>query len=497
MIGSCVSPTTRKPPDPMNETELSLWQKIEAFPLDEPGAGFPFSRKLARENGWESGYAARAIREYRRFLYLYCQAGHPVSPSDTIDQVWHLHLTYTQSYWNRLCQDTLGRPLHHVPGQGRPGEDAKFTDWYARTLASYTAHFGESPPADIWPPAHAAGGGRKPRHRRIDLARHWVIPRPRNLFWLIGASACAAILLSLGGCHAIHLAPDNILNLKGPAFLAFYLKFAAACLLAAVILRFLLRAPGGSPPLIADDPYLYAWLAGGDRRTAHAALAHLADLGLVQTGGERIQATPRPEPAGLHPLEKGLLDRLRRGSLGMDGWIRETALCGAPLAEELESKGLVLTPRARNRARWRPLLIALVPVLLGTAKIGVGLDRGKPVSFLVILTLATLVAACLATGRRAWQSRRGARLLSKLRGAHAGIKDLRHASRTGAIDPMQMSVALFGPAVLYTSTFSHLAPLMGSPPPATGGGDAGGSGCGSSCGGGDGGGGCGGCGGGD
>ena len=67
----------------------------------------------------------RAIEEYRRFLLLGVAAGHPVSPSDTVDQVWHLHLTYTRRYWDTLCRDTLGRLLHHEPTQGGAVEDAR------------------------------------------------------------------------------------------------------------------------------------------------------------------------------------------------------------------------------------------------------------------------------------------------------------------------------------------------------------------------------------
>ncbi len=84
-----------------------LWQRLEAFELNDSEADFCFSTRLAQENGWSEAFARRVIREYKRFLYLAKSAGHPVTPSDQVDQAWHLHLCYTRSYWNELCANVL------------------------------------------------------------------------------------------------------------------------------------------------------------------------------------------------------------------------------------------------------------------------------------------------------------------------------------------------------------------------------------------------------
>lgn len=68
-----------------------------------------------------------------------------------MDAVWHLHLLFTESYWNVLCGEILGRPLHHRPGTGRPGEASDFEARYLGTLADYAAEFGREPPAEVWP----------------------------------------------------------------------------------------------------------------------------------------------------------------------------------------------------------------------------------------------------------------------------------------------------------------------------------------------------------
>ena len=114
----------------------SLLSQLESFAVDVPDVDLSFTRRLARENGWSHAFAERAVREYLRFVWLAMRAGHPVTPSPAVDEVWHLHLCYTRSYWDELCGKVLGRPLHHQPTRGGAAEDAKFHDQYARTLAS-------------------------------------------------------------------------------------------------------------------------------------------------------------------------------------------------------------------------------------------------------------------------------------------------------------------------------------------------------------------------
>ena len=85
----------------MTSEQQRLYERIRTFQFDEGPAVFPFAARLARDNGWSAGFAARVVTEYRRFVFLAVAVGHPVSPSDQVDQVWHLHLLYTESYWIR------------------------------------------------------------------------------------------------------------------------------------------------------------------------------------------------------------------------------------------------------------------------------------------------------------------------------------------------------------------------------------------------------------
>lgn len=177
----------------MNDRQQDVLRKLRQFRIDDEHGGRPdltFAQRLARENRWSVVYAERVVDEYKRFAFLACFAGHPVTPSDQVDQAWHLHMTYTRSYWDRFCTQVLGRPLHHDPTRGGAGEDAKFDDWYARTLESYQGVFGDEPPADIWPPSSVRFNPHQ-RWVRIDAGRHWLIPRVR-----IGRAAAATALLA-------------------------------------------------------------------------------------------------------------------------------------------------------------------------------------------------------------------------------------------------------------------------------------------------------------
>ena len=193
---------------PMTPEQHTLWSRIAAFEIDDPASDFKFSDRLARENGWSHDYAAEVIDEYRRFVFLAFAAGHPVTPSVDVDEAWHLHLLYTRSYWEDLCRDTLGGPLHHGPTKGGPAEADKFADWYGRTLDSYQRLFDRPAPASIWPdPAARFAAASRTVH--VRPATHWVVRKPHIAISkaLAGSNskltpATAAVLSATGAAAA-------------------------------------------------------------------------------------------------------------------------------------------------------------------------------------------------------------------------------------------------------------------------------------------------------
>lgn len=134
----------------MNSAQRDLWRRIQAHRFPEA-----FATRLAQEQDWTPATVGKAIEEYRRFLFLCTEAGHPCTPSKAVDEVWHTHLVFTRNYWHDLCRDTLGKELHHDPGGGAAGESEKFIDQYGETLASYRRFFGPTP-VDLWPQPQGA-----------------------------------------------------------------------------------------------------------------------------------------------------------------------------------------------------------------------------------------------------------------------------------------------------------------------------------------------------
>jgi hypothetical protein len=172
-------------------TANPLWQALSVYEVGPHDAELTFTARLARENGWTRPHAVRVFEEYRRFVFLAMTAGHAVTPSDAVDQAWHLHLTYTRDYWEKFCPEVLTRPLHHGPTKGGRAEGERFFEQYAQTLRAYEAAFGPAP-ADIWPDAR--------RRLLIDPLARRVHPReaiivPRRWLWV---AALIAFVLLIG-----------------------------------------------------------------------------------------------------------------------------------------------------------------------------------------------------------------------------------------------------------------------------------------------------------
>ena len=158
----------------MTYTEADLYKRICDFQLDSSSAIFPFSYKLAWEYQWTGIYTYRAIQEYKKFVFLAMVADHIVSPSTTVDRVWHLHLLYTHSYWDEFCGKVLKKPLHHSPSLGGKQEGLKYHHYYQQTLETYQQYF-DIPPPDIWNSPKLKG--EKIAYQWVDRDRYWLIPK--------------------------------------------------------------------------------------------------------------------------------------------------------------------------------------------------------------------------------------------------------------------------------------------------------------------------------
>jgi uncharacterized protein (TIGR04222 family) len=498
----------------MNASQQELLDRLAQFQFDEPGTELTFARRLARENSWSLAYAERVIDEYKKFLLLACTAGHVVTPSQQVDQAWHLHLTYTRSYWDDLCRNVLQQPLHHGPTKGGDAEQTKFVNLYERTLASYGNLFGQEPPRDIWSPAEQRFGDDL-RHVSVNTARYWVIPKPRWPQTLSPAMPMFAL-----GLFGLPMAVTtwNPLDWNGPEFLTGYVVFTIIAALVALMVRLMLAPEDNTEEARSRkplDPYEAACLAAGPARAVQAAFAAMVQAGNLELVAEESKVLGlftkkkdmirqgKPLPPTAHRLEWTLFQAVTVPAKSL----APLTAAGMPIAKEinddLAQRGLVQVgpPRALNVAS---ALIMAAPILLGLAKIAVGASRGRPVEILIALCVLTFVAALAFLLARSRLSTAGKVTLESLQAKHSTTRQFA-ASAANTLSPpdLAMTVALFGAAMLATGPLANVHAML---PRASGGGDSanyggcgaggcggGGGGCG---GGGCGGGGCGGCGGG-
>jgi uncharacterized protein (TIGR04222 family) len=480
----------------MNAEHSELLERLKNFSPDASDSTFPFSSRLAKENQWSPAYARRVIEEYKRFAFLAVAAGHPVSPSEDVDQAWHLHLTYSQNYWRVFCPEILRQPFHHQPTKGGADEHEKFSDWYARTLASYETFFGEPPPADIWPPSEARQKIRQ-HFVRVDRQQHWIVRKPQ---WRVNPAfvGTLGLILLLACCTgAMFASGTNPLDLRGNEFLIFYLSLFAACFATALWLRRQSRLPAENEKVFNAElsPYEVAYLNGGKILTVNTAIANLIRQNILRLDGGRKKRLLLS--GGTPPNKMNELERVICAAAARPGGeqLKEVRMAAKTVVGEisgrLKNSGLVVGDAQANKAVWMPLLIALTAVALGVVKIFIGVQRDKPVGFLIALCVITGIVSLIALARRPLRSRFGDSVLAQFKVQHSTLKQ---SLTSPTVDPLMfaMGVGLFGLGALDGTAYAGLRKQL-QPPGASASGC--GSSCGSSCGGGCGSG-CGGCGGG-
>ena len=210
-----------------------FYQRVMSFPIDDGAPLLSFQARLAHENGWSTEFARRVVLEYRRFVFLAMTADHPVTPSDQVDQAWHLHLTYSRSYWQRWCGDLLGKPLHHNPTTGGADEAAHYRQQYQRTLATYRSTFDSTPPADIWPPVDVRFGADL-HFVRVNSQSNLVISKAVLRRTALGVAALLAIVFGTG-CAGSIPHPFDLVGLE-------FFKVLIPMMAAAVLLGWFLRS---------------------------------------------------------------------------------------------------------------------------------------------------------------------------------------------------------------------------------------------------------------
>lgn len=480
----------------------ALRARLDAYTAEGSEDALGFLARAARDFGWTADHTARVFEEYKRFCFLAGVSETHVTPSDDVDQLWHLHLQYSRSYWEHFCPEVLGFPLHHGPTRGGLAEGQRFDAQYAQTRALYRRCFREHPPVDIWP-GRETRFGRDVRWIRVNRDDVWILPKPR-LRGAITARARRRTLAGVTGLSVLGLsawawADDRPANLMDAGFDPYalnatgFLKFYAFALTVVFGLAMLARV--WPRPLLRPTKfpkYLVAFLRGGRPRVVETAMATLMDEGkVIHTPGDGFLAVDVAPASRADAVERAVLKTVLDTPDAAEDMTRELDR----LEGQARQRGLI------GRERWGfRLLLCALPAVFVAPRIVRALEHDRPFGFLIVLaSIGTLATLLTLTGRlsrkgRVWLRRAQTQLPTRpgkspdlsLQVAHRGRQSLRETQLADLASAGALSFIALGGSELFWPK-NHDSSFGG-----TGlGGDAGcgGGGCG---GGGCGGGGCGG-----
>ena len=366
----------------------SLWNKIQNFSFDDPDAVITFSRKLASQNNWSAKFTERVIEEYRKFTFLCCVSPQGASPSEIVDEAWHLHLTYTQSYWISFCKNTLDKDIHHYPSKGGADEKIKHEIWYEETLKFYTEVFETIPPSDIWPPLIK------------DADNFPDLPVPVPSYSNLTKAAITVLLIIPFLFIFINFHTLNPYSLSGPEFLWFFSLIGIA---AVVIFAIFLNVKGKAlkkdlNSYFPDDVTIFqlAKFLYGKHRAVQTGIVDLIRRSMLELQGKNkflIKSNSYYDS----PLEKNpLLSELNKEKVGSiveyttiaDYWYNKNSF-SHPALERLYRLHF------RKESFLKKYLPIIIVALIGLIRLLQGWLNDKPVDYLLfemgVLVIATMI----------------------------------------------------------------------------------------------------------
>ena len=103
---------------------------------------------LERKYRLSNRLANQYVEEYKNFLILAIFSENQLTPSEQVDQVWHIHQFSTKNY-RKFCYTVFGELILHSPSDG--DDPDKYRTWYKNTLQKYHEVLGIPPARHIWP----------------------------------------------------------------------------------------------------------------------------------------------------------------------------------------------------------------------------------------------------------------------------------------------------------------------------------------------------------
>jgi uncharacterized protein (TIGR04222 family) len=287
----------------------------------------------------------------------------------------------------------------------------------------------------------------------------------------------------------------NPFDLPGPDFLVFY-AFLGALTIGLLWLARRASEAADAPRIDYSDPYLLAYLRGGQSEVIRVVTVSLIDRGLLQSNDDQLVAVNQNAVNIVHrPIEKALLQHFRFRANASSAFMSPAILSTCQEYKDTLQRLGLLPDESIQRARlWRFVIAVIVLTGAAALKILIALQRGRTNIFFLILLAVFFVFIALRV-HNPLRTRRGDALLADLRQLFSSLKARARMLRPGGeTADAALLMAVFGLDALPAAAFPYAKRFQpkSTALSTTSCGSACGSSCGSSCGGG---GGCGGCGG--
>ena len=257
----------------------------------------------------------------------------------------------------------------------------------------------------------------------------------------------------------------NPFDLTGPLFLVLYVTLLAAAGFLAYMLRAwavgregdshqLLRADQFQDPNFRGfsfDAYEVAYLNGGQKLAIETAIAALVQSNSLHLSFfDNTLSTVAGSPGGSHPLEKTVYRLVASGEVVTVKVIRlKAAAAAGEAATRIKRLGLVISGDGRIIAHIVPVLIMGALLLFGLTKVLIGMWRGRPVGFLLVLCAITAYIGFRLYKAAPLRTTAGDQTLERLKRENAALESTA-ASKPEGLAPgdVALAMALFGMTAL-------------------------------------------------
>jgi uncharacterized protein (TIGR04222 family) len=293
---------------------------------------------------------------------------------------------------------------------------------------------------------------------------------------------------------------DNpIASMDGTAFLVLFIVFIVITLAVLAVARATVDSTDRMPiPAIPPqvDPYEIAYLRGGSNELARSVIFSLVQKGFIEVvSGDKTSRLRKSEngadPSGLAEVERSALswigsEREAKDVFDKSYGLTETMSSQSTRYElELSRRHFLMPDEWASRIKKYGIAAGFAISGVGGYKIVAALLNGH---FNVLFTVFIVIvgfALAMSIGKLPRMTKLGKRYIERLQSAFEGLKAqvdqpqtlLTTQAGSAGIDPLLLSVGVFGTGILAGTAFSHYQETF--PRQQSGGGC--GSSCGSSC----------------